>query len=407
MSMSLAISSLGIPDGLAGWKILQTRTPQSFSAFMNDPVLKREIAYFQQNAPQATTATALLNNYRLQNFALTAFGLSSEQGMNGLMTKVLNSAPNSTTSFAASMVDPRFTSIANAFNYGGPSTPAVPATASSAEVAVGNLQQGSSFSSFSGTFAGITLNNVDLTGVTTWQGLASTLQAAFQQADGNKSNISVTLDGLYLKFTDSLGRGTASNMTFTADPNNTGSAPTASAPFNLVTGAPAQAATGGPAVTSSSFINQVVQQYTEAQFQAVVGNTSNTLREALYAQQELPSITNWDSVIANPPLAAVVQTLLGLPVSFGALNPTQQVQTLSSRMNIKDFSNPTKLNAMLDQFVAMSQEQSQSASQNPAVSLLNGASSTGVINLTLPTTPLPDTLATNSAVALLQSTANG
>jgi hypothetical protein len=112
------------------------------------------------------------------------------------MEKVLNSSPSNPTSFANSLADPRFTAIANAFNYGGPTTPAVPATAASAEVAIGNLRQGSSFSSFSGTFAGITLNNVNLSGVTTWQGLADTLQTAFRQADGNSSNISVTLNGL-------------------------------------------------------------------------------------------------------------------------------------------------------------------------------------------------------------------
>ena len=167
--MDLAISSLGIPDGVVGWKILQQRTPASFTAFMNDPVLKQQIAYFEKNAATATTAKALLNNYQLQNFALTAFGLASEQNMNGFMEQVLNSAPNSKTSFAASLTDPRFTAIANAFNYGGKSTPAVPAIASSAEVAIGNLGPGSSFSRFSGTFAGITLSNVNLGGVTTWQ----------------------------------------------------------------------------------------------------------------------------------------------------------------------------------------------------------------------------------------------
>jgi hypothetical protein len=405
--MDLAISSLGIPDGVAGWKILQQRPPTSFTAFINDPVLKQQIAYFEKNAPQATTAKALLNNYQLQSFALTAFGLSSEQNMNGFMEKVLNSAPNSTNSFAASLTDPRFTSIANAFNYGGPSTPVVPATASSAEVAIGGLQQGSSFASFSGTFAGISLSNVDLGGVTTWQGLASTLQSAFRQADGNSSNISVTLDGLYLKFTDSQGRGTASNITFTPDPGNTGQAPTASAPFNTVAGSTAQPATGGPAVTNPAFIKQMVQQYTEAQFQQVVGNTSNTLREALYAQQELPSITNWYSVIANRPLADVIQTVLGLPQSFALINVDQQTKVLASRMNIADFQNPTKLNALLNHFVAMSQAQAQSPSQTPAAQLLNGAGPNGIINVTIPTTPLPDSLASNSAVALLQSTANG
>ena len=68
-------------------------------------------------------------------------------------------------------------------------TPAVPAQASSAQVGVGNLSPGSSFSRFSGTFAGITLGNVNLTGVTTYQGLANTLQAAFRRADGNQRTL--------------------------------------------------------------------------------------------------------------------------------------------------------------------------------------------------------------------------
>ena len=79
-------------------------------------------------------------------------------------------------------------------------------------------------------------------------------------------------------------------------------------------GAAGDRRTGGD---QSSFVKQVVQMYTEAQFQAVVGNTSNTLREALYAQQQLPSITNWYSVIANRPLADVIQTVLGLPEALG------------------------------------------------------------------------------------------
>jgi hypothetical protein len=403
--MSLAISSLGVPDGVAGWNILQQKTPASFSAFVNDPVLKQQIAYFEQNAPKATTAKALLSNYQLQNFVLTAFGLTSEQNMTGLMEKVLNSSPSNPNSFAASLTDPRFTAIASAFKYGGPSTPAVPAAASIAEVAIGNLRQGSSFSQFSGAFAGVSLSNVNLSGVTTWQGLAGALQTAFRQADGNSSSISVTLNGLYLKFSDSQGRGTASSMSFTPDPANTGQTPTASAPFDLVAGTPAQKATGGPAVTNPNFIKQVVQQYTQAQFQAVIGNTSNTLREALYAQQELPSITNWYSVIANRPLANVIQTVLGLPQSFAMINVDQQTKLLASRMNIANFRNPTKLNAMLDQFVAMSQ--AQSAPQSAALTLLEGTSSNGIINLSIPSTPLPDSLASNSAVALLQSTANG
>ncbi len=407
--MQLAISSLGIPSGVAGWDVLQKETPASFPAFMNDPVLKREIAYFEQNAPKATTAKALLANPQLQDFALTAFGLSSEEGMNGLMQKVLNSAPGSQTSFAAQMVSPQYQAIATAFNYGGTVTPAVPAQASSAQVSVGDLSSGSSFSTFSGTFAGITLGNVDLTGVTTYQGLASTLQAAFRRADGNRSDITVTANGLNLQFSDDLGRGTATSFAWTTDPLNTaGSDPTVSSPENLVAGSPAQPAQGGPAVTSPTFIKQVVQAYTEAQFQAVVGNTSNTLRQALYAQQQLPNVTSWNQVIADRNLADVVQTVLGLPESFGALNITQQNQVLSSRMSLSTFQNPAKLNKMLNQFVAMGQTQSQTTSQNPAVQLMSAASSSGIISLTLPSSgSQPDSYSSASASAMLLSTATG
>ena len=407
--MQLAISSLGIPSGVAGWDVLQKETPASFPAFMNDPVLKREIAYFEQNAPKATTAKALLANPQLQDFALTAFGLTSEEGMNGLMQKVLNSAPGSQTSFAAQMVSPQYQAIATAFNYGGTVTPAVPAQASSAQVSVGDLSSGSSFSTFSGTFAGITLGNVDLTGVTTYQGLASALQAAFRRADGNRSDISVTANGLNLQFSDDLGRGTATSFAWTTDPLNTaGSNPTVSSPENLVAGSPAQPAQGGPAVTSPTFIKQVVQAYTEAQFQAVVGNTSNTLRQALYAQQQLPNVTSWNQVIADRNLADVVQTVLGLPESFGALNITQQNQVLSSRMSLSTFQNPAKLNKMLNQFVAISQTQSQTTSQIPAVQLMSAASSSGIISLTLPSSgSQPDTYSSASASAMLLSTATG
>jgi uncharacterized protein DUF1217 len=406
LTMDPLITTLGIPSGMAGWNILQTKTPASFPALTSDPVVKSAISYFEQNAPKATTAQTLLSDPRLQDFVLTAFGLTSESGMTALLQKVLQSNPTDQNSFAAQMNDARYSSMAQAFNYGGKSTPAVPATPSSAEVSIDGLFSGSNFATFSGTFGGVTVSNVGLAGVTTWQGLANTLQAAFQRADGNRSDIKVTLDGLNLKFTDAKGRGTATSFDWTTNAGNTGPDPTASAPQDLVTGALAQPEQGGPNVTSPSFIQQVVQKYTQAQFEQVIGNTSNTLREAEYAQHELPTITNWYSVIANQPLANVIQTVLGLPQSFAMTNVDQQVRILSSRMNIKDFQDPTKLSKLLNQFVALSTAQSQDPSQNAAVQLLNSAGSNGIINLTLPgQSTVSDSYSSASTAAMLLSTA--
>jgi hypothetical protein len=406
--MQLALSSLGIPTGVAGWAVLQKETPGNFPAFMNDPVLKREITYFEQNAPKATTAKALLANPRLQDFALTAFGLSAQEGMNGLMQKVLNSAPHSTSSFAAQLVSPQYQAIASAFNYGGTVTPAVAATASSAQVTLGDVRTGSEFASFSGTFAGIKLGSVDLTHVSTYQGLASTLQAAFRRADGNRTDISVTASGLDLVFSDAKGRGTAKAFAWTADALNTGSGLTASGPQNLVAGSLAKPAQGGPAVGDPTFIQAVVQAYTEAQFQVMVGNSSNTLRQAVYAQQQMPKVTSWNQVIADRNLATVVQTVLGLPDSFGALDITQQNQVLNARMSLSTLQNPAKLGKMLNQFVAISQAQSQSASLTSGAQSASGANAYGIISLVLPGSgSQPDGYSSASAAAMLLSTAIG
>jgi hypothetical protein len=213
---------------------------------------------------------------------------------------------------------------------------------------------------------------------------------------------------LNLKFTDAKGRGTATSFAWTVNSANTGAAPTAASPTDVIAGAVAQPQQGGPNVTNSSFINQVVQQYTQAQFEQVIGNTSNTLREAEYAKHELPTITNWYSVIGNPPLANVIQTVLGLPQSFGMLNVDKQAQILGSRMNLADFQDPAKLGKLLNQFVALSTAQTQDPTQNPAVQLLSGASSTGIINLTLPTqTTVNDSYSSASVAAMLLSTAGG
>jgi hypothetical protein len=386
-SVGLLTTSIGIPDGMAGWQVLQNTPATSFTAFMNDPVLQREIAYFKQNAPNATTAQQLLSDPILQNVALTAFGLSSQIGMTGLMEKVLNSNTSVTGSFASQMTDPHFAAIATAFNYGGTSTPATPAVPSSGQVTIDGLGSGGGFDTFSGTFGGVTVSNVGLVGASTPQAVAAALQSAFQRADGNRTDITVKAVGFQLQFNDAQGRGTATSFTWDGPGQ-------ATAPTNLVAGSQAQPAQGGPTVTSTAFINQVVSLFTQAEFQQVVGNTSNTLREALYAQQQLPNVTNWYQVIGDPALADVIQTVLGLPSSFGQVNVDQQAQLLGAKMNIADFQNPTKVSALLDKFVAMSQAQA-------GLSL----SSSGTSSSTAGTTS--DTFSSASAAVMLLSTAAG
>ncbi len=99
----------------------------------------------------------------------------------------------------------------------------------------------------------------------------------------------------------------------------------------------------------------------------------------------------------------MLQTVLGLPPSFGALNITQQAQVYGQRLTPADCQNPTKLNQMLEQFAALSNTQSAAPSTSVAVNLLNAAATGGTINLTLPAPT--DRFSAASSAAMLFGTA--
>jgi hypothetical protein len=482
--MSIAAVLTGVPAGLAGWKILQGKAPADFKAFGKDPALLRDIAYLRDKLPTKLTAKSLLDDRRLQEMVLKAYGLDAQIGFNGLMQKVLNSDPADSTSVAGRMTDTRFRQLSADLNYGGKMTAAMEAVPSKSSLQVEWGTGGAGFSSFTGSFASVQLEGVPLDGAATRQKLAEQLQAAFRKADGGRSDISVTAFGLNLVFSDAKGRG-ASSFTFTPA---SGSAATVTAgtsttlplsqtmvlnklnstqgldsftgtfgtvavsgvslkglgtaagvaaalqtafrkadgdrPDISVTadgqtltftdarhrshaqfsfagnakarllantnGMPGTAATGGPKVTSGATVDAIVQKYTQARFEESLGETSETLRRAVYGKRALPQITSWYSVIADRNLAEIVQTVLGLPSSFGSLDVDQQKAALSKRMDIADFQNSTKLSKLLERYVAQT-------SIGEAQAL---ASSSGVVSLVQPVSWGSDRFSGASSAAL-------
>jgi hypothetical protein len=384
--MSITPISIGLPGGVAGWKILQSKTVTDFTAFTRNPNLQRDIAYLREKLPAKLTAKDLLADRRLQEMVLTAYGLDSQIGMNALMQKVLESDPNDSGSVAARMVDSRYKQLSNALNYGGLSIPEIPAVPSGATVQIEGIRQGKTFESFSGTFGGIKVTDVDLSRSNNRLDLAATLQAAFRKADGRNSEITVTALGGKLVFTDGKGRGSAVNFTFVASPGSTAQAALAA----NTTGSAAVPAQGGPAVTKGATMEEIVARFTQARFEESLGETSETLRKAVYAKRSLPGVTSWYSVIADRNLAAVVQGVLGLPESFGQINVDQQKAMLERRMDIADFKDSTKLAKLLDRYVAQS-----SVAEARAL-----ASSSGIAMLVQPITWGGDSYTGSSAAAL-------
>ncbi|HWX51603.1 MAG TPA: DUF1217 domain-containing protein [Roseomonas sp.] len=481
--MSVSLVGIGLPTGMAGWKLLQNKTPSDFKAFSKDPVLQRDIAYLREALPAKLTSKDLLSDRRLQEMVLKAYGLDAQVGMNALMGKVLDSDVTDTSSVAYRMTDSRYRQIASDFNYGGLLVPEVPAVPSTARISLDGLRSGSGFTSFSGSFSGVSVQDLSLRDVQSYAQVAGRLQAAFRAADGGNSDIRVVLSGLDLIFTDAKARaqpptleftpavgsgvgaevsgntvtvtgtvstgsgftrfsgsfagiavkdlaldgaaslaavasklqaafraadGNASSISVTAEGdklvftdvkgrNNAllsftpaaGSRAAAAVTENTA-GTPAVAAQGGPNVTRPDFVEQLVQRYTQVRFEESLGDTSETLRKAIYARRTLPQITSWYSVIADRNLAAVVQSTLGLPDSFGQLDVDRQKEILESRMPLSDFKDPAKLSRLLDRYVAQT-----SVAEAQALS-----SSSGILSLMQPISWGQDSFSGASSAAL-------
>lgn len=347
--MTIGAVGVGVPRGLAGWKLLQTKTPADFKAFSKDPALLRDIAYLRQALPTKLTAQDLLADRRLQTMVLKAYGLDSQVGFDALIRKVLDSNPDDPNSVAGRMTDYRFRQIARDLNYGGIAIPEIPAVLSSTTLQTEGLMPGQSFTSASGTLGGIRITEVDLDGLTRRTDIAATLQAAFRKADGGRSDISVVALGVKLVFSDARGRGKG-DLSFVSDPESSARAYllSESKGSQLVPGS------GGPKVADKATLDGLVAKFTQARFEEALGESSDSLRRAVYAKRLLPQITSWFNVIADRNLATVVQSALGLPSSFGQIDVDRQKAILEKRMDIKDFQDPAKLGKLIERYVAKS-----------------------------------------------------
>jgi hypothetical protein len=88
----------------------------SLANVASEPTVKQQTTFFQQNIGKVQSATQLVNNSRLYNYVMTAFGLSDMTNAKALITKVLEGGSGN-GSFAASLNDPRYTALASAFDF--------------------------------------------------------------------------------------------------------------------------------------------------------------------------------------------------------------------------------------------------------------------------------------------------
>ncbi|MCL6706141.1 DUF1217 domain-containing protein [Pseudomonas sp. R2.Fl] len=85
----------------------------------SDAVVARESAYYEENIGKVTTVDEFLDDYRLYNYAMKAYGLEEMAYAKAFMKKVLDSDLADENSFANKLADERYRNFAAAYQFNG------------------------------------------------------------------------------------------------------------------------------------------------------------------------------------------------------------------------------------------------------------------------------------------------
>lgn len=102
---------------IASYNRLSSNLETSIKRVSEQPVIKREAEYYQKNIGNIKSVDDFMENPRIYNFALKAFGLEDMQYAKAFIRKVLNEGIDDPKAFSLQLSDQRFREFATAFNF--------------------------------------------------------------------------------------------------------------------------------------------------------------------------------------------------------------------------------------------------------------------------------------------------
>lgn len=110
----------------------------------------------------------------------------------------------------------------------------------------------------------------------------------------------------------------------------------------------------GEATTAFGRTQQgVVDKYMRQSLEEDAGQQNEGVRLALYFERKADTLDNYYQVLADPALAQVLRTALGLPDSFASTDIDQQVKYFEKKLDIADLQDPEKLSDFLTRFTSL------------------------------------------------------
>ena len=293
-----------------------------------------------------TSGQDLIDQPEMLENALNIFGLDNIYSAS-FIESVLDSDLNDEASVANTQDDPRMTAFAAAFNFATPELDVNDAVVLDDQgdpvLKMGNLENFlNALSQTSGTFE--TPDDI-------------LLDRSFREATFNMLGIPQTV----------AARGLAERV-LESDPNDPGSfaklfPDDRFKPLTeLFTFTPAETTRTYP----EGFVDQVVRNYLDRQFEIQVGEVDPDMRVALSLERELTQVTRtsgsndaqWFSIMSSPPLRQVFEGAFRLPSSFGSIDIDQQLSVLKDRADqfygtseVAEFLEPETLDTLRQNYL--------------------------------------------------------
>lgn len=138
--------------------------------------------------------------------------------------------------------------------------------------------------------------------------------------------------------------------------------------------------TGAP-LASKAMVEQIIRRAMVNRFEKAAGSGNSGLREALYFQRSIASVSSIPALMSDTALVTVAQGALGLPSQFGLLDYSQQKAILTKRLDPATFTDPKAMNKLIQRYLV--QAGGSSASTDWRTTLLSGSGGSGLPGFSL------------------------
>lgn len=364
------------------YQLLARDIDRSLGRVEKQPLVARDTKYYLENITKVKSVDEFVADTRLFTYAMKAHGLSDMAYAKAFMKKALNEGVSDPKSFANKLTDKRYAEFVKTYNF----------AAHGAEATVHNPTQQTTVTRYQleAVKAGVSPTNPTLIKqmqdyLTDIKGIKSIDEFL---ADDDVYTFALKAWGLSEKLGDKafirkiLEGGVADPASF-ANMQSDGKWASFATAFNF--------AERGEATTTYNPAQQhAVDLYMRQTLEENAGKENEGVRLALYFERKAGTIKNAFNILADPALATVVRTALGLPDAMAQADVDVQARMLEKRLDFADFNDPKALGKFLARFTAMYEiKNGTPAAASPAVQILTSQ-------------PLEFGISTNTLLALTQ-----